>query len=63
MVPLTAFWVTARPEVVRAVIGTLSETQLIGMEQNSGEPVGLPVDRHRRVLLTFRTFSDLWNQR
>lgn len=50
--PVDAFWLTARPEVVRRTLGRLSPLQVAGLTTGPGEPVGVLVDRSGRVLIT-----------
>ncbi|PTA66910.1 hypothetical protein [Deinococcus arcticus] len=50
--PVDAYWLTARPEVVRRTLGGLSQLQVAGLTVNPGEPVGVLVDRSGRVLIT-----------
>lgn len=50
--PVDAYWLTARPETMRRVLGGLSGPQVVGLESRPGAPVGVLVDRKGRVLLT-----------
>lgn len=62
--PLDAYWLTARPEVVRRTLGGLSHAQVVGLMANPAESVGVLVDRRGRVLITEASsypFSQMWS--
>lgn len=48
--PVDAFWMTARPEVMRRFLGGLSDLQIAGMRVDPGASVGVLIDQWGRVL-------------
>lgn len=62
--PVDAYWLTARPQVMRRLLGGLSRAQIEGLRSLPGTPVGVLVDRRGRVLLTEQPFypvANMWN--